>query len=203
MGRAIFFFALGLFLQVFGQTVFSIYGLFLRVPVPYPSLADIGFFGSIPCYIYAVFELGKASGTTISMKSFSKKLLALLVPLLGLSISYSIFLRNYEFDWSAPLRIFFDFGYPLGQAIYTSFAVLVYILSKQFLGGIMKNKVLFILIALVIQYIADYNFLYQFSVNTWINGGYGDYIYLFSYFIMAMGLINLGQVFRELKEASV
>ena len=67
----------------------------------------------------------------------------------------------------------------------------------------MKNKVLFILIALVIQYIADYNFLYQFSVNTWINGGYGDYIYLFSYFIMAMGLINLGQVFRELKEASV
>src|SRR3989344_5198955 len=193
MGRAIFFFALGLFLQVFGQTVFSIYGLFLRVPVPYPSLADIGFFGSIPCYIYAVFELGKASGTTISMKSFSKKLLALLVPLLGLSISYSFFLRNYEFDWSAPLRIFLDFGYPLGEAIYVSIALLCLVLTWNLLGGVMRRSFILIMIALCAQYVAEFNFLFRASNSTWINGGYGDFLYLFSYFLMTLALIHIGK----------
>ena len=202
VGRAIFFFALGLLFQTFGQTVFSIYGLFLQVPIPYPSLADIGFFGSIPCYVYAVFELGKASGVIISIKSFGKKLLALLIPLLGLSISYSIFLRSYEFDWSFPLRIFLDFGYPLGQVTYVSFVALVYVFSRNFLGGVMKNRVLFILIALIAQYVADYNFLYQFSVNSWVNGGYGDYIYLVSYFFMALGLIGLATTLRNLKDSN-
>src|SRR6185369_3281343 len=106
--------------------------------------------------------------------------------------SYMIFLQGYEFDWSNPLRVFLDFGYPLGQAFYVSLAILVFILSKNFLGGLMRPKVLLILLAIAVQYIADYNFLYQAYNETWVNGGYGDYIYLISYFLMTFALINLG-----------
>ncbi|MDO8483179.1 MAG: hypothetical protein Q7S86_05185, partial [bacterium] len=60
-----------------------------------------------------------------------------------------------------------------------------------------------ILTALVVQYVADYNFLYQFSLGNWINGGYGDYIYLISYFLMTIGLINLGTTFKKLKESHI
>ena len=202
MGRVITFFACGLLLQAFGQTVFSVYGLFLNQPVPYPSLADIGFFGSIPLYIAALVEIGQASGAGYSMKSMGAKAWAILLPLVGLCASYLFFLRGYVFDWTTPMKIVLDFGYPFGQAVYVSLAVLIYLLSKDFLGGIMKNKVLLIIIALITQYVADFNFLYQFSNNTWLNGGYGDYLYLLSYFLMAYALIDMGLTLDKVRQSS-
>ncbi|MEK6883904.1 MAG: hypothetical protein AABY22_30015 [Nanoarchaeota archaeon] len=201
VGRTIAFFSIGLFLQVFGQSVFSFYNLVLEVEIPYPSLADIGYFFSIPFYIFGVVLLGKASGAGLSFKSMGRKLQAILIPILALGLSYFIFLKGYEFDWSSPLRIFLDFGYPFGQAIYVSLALLVFLLSINFLGGMMRPKVLLILFALIVQYAADYNFLYQAYKGTWLNGGYGDYIYLLSYFLMTIALLNLGSVFEKIRES--
>ncbi len=191
MGTAIYAFSIGLLMQSFGQTSFSFYNLALDREIPYPSIADLGFFGSIPVYIFGIIQLAKASGAKVSLKSFGSKIQALFIPLLMLVLSYYFFLRGYEFDWETPLRVFLDFAYPFGQAIYVSIAILTYLLSKKILGGLMRVKILFILSALVVQYLADYNFLYQAINGTWYNGGYGDYIYLLAYFIMALSLLNL------------
>lgn len=191
MGRTVIYFSLGLLLQVFGQSIFSFYNIVLKIDIPYPSLADLGFFGSIPFYIYGIILLGKASKVSISLKSFESRMWAILIPLVVLLISYASFLQNYEVDFSSKLRIFLDFSYPIGQAIYISIAILVYIFSRKILGGIMKDKILLILAALAVQYAADYNFLYQNLNQTWTNGGYGDYIYLVSYFLMALALVRL------------
>ncbi len=201
LGKSIMFLSIGLLFQAFGQTVFSYYNLFLKVSIPYPSIADIGFFGSIPFYIYGTLLLSRISGSSISLKSYSGKALAIFLPIGMLSLSYYFFLQNYEFDWTNPLTTFLDFGYPFGQAFYISFAILTYILSKKFLGGIMKGCVLLILMALAIQYAADYNFLFQAYNETWINGGYGDYIYLLAYFIMSLSLIKLGSTFNKIRES--
>jgi len=201
IGRAILFFALGLIAQVFGQTIFSYYNLILKVEIPYPSLADVGYFGSIPLYIYGVILLGRSSGVKVSLKSFGNKIQAVLIPAVILCASYWAFLSGYEFDWTDPLRIFLDFGYPLGQAVYVSLALLVFLLSHGVLGGMMKPKIFGILIALFIQYVADYNFLYQAMHQTWTNGGYGDFIYLGAYFAMTLGLISLGSVWNKIKES--
>ncbi len=201
MGRAITAFSIGLLLQVFGQSVFSFYNLVASVEMPYPSLADVGFFGSIPFYAYGIFNLARASGIKISLKSASNKLQAVIIPLVILGLSYLYFLKGYEFDWSAPIRVFLDFGYPLGQAFYVAMALLTYLLSKKTLGGIMKNKVLFILLALAIQYLADYNFLYQAYAGTWGVSAYGDVIYLVAYFLMALGLIQLKSDFIKTKDS--
>lgn len=191
IGKAILFFSFGLLAQVFGQVAYSYYYYYLGVEIPYPSLGDLGYFGSIPLYIFAVLLLARASGVKISLRSFKSKAQAVIIPILILGFSYYAFLQGYEFDWSAPLVIFLDFGYPLGQATYISFAILTYLLSKKTLGGIMKGKIFLILFALVIQYIADYHFLYQISKDTWYASGPNDYIYLASYFAMAIGLIQL------------
>jgi len=201
MGKTIIFFCIGLMLQIFGQTIFSFYNLFLKVEIPYPSLADMGYFLSIPFYAYATIFLAKASGVGLSLKFVHKKIQAVIIPAILLIASYVIFLKGYEFDWFNPLRIFLDFGYPLGQAFYVSLAVLVLVLSKDFLGGLMRPKVLIILFALAVQYIADYNFLLQAYNGTWVNGGYGDYIYLFSYFMMSIALINLGSAFEKIQKS--
>lgn len=191
MGRSIIAFAVGLLLQSFGQSTFSFYNLFLHVDIPYPSIADIGFFGSIPFYVYGILLLAKASGIAISLRSFGKKMQAIIIPIVMLFVSYFFFLRGYEFAEVPALQIFLDFGYPFGQAIYISVAILTYILSRHILGGGMRPKIMVILLALFVQYIADYNFLFQNISGTWHNGAYGDFLYMIAYALLALGLLQL------------
>lgn len=199
IGKAIIMLSLGLLAEEFGQIIFSYYNIFLKVDIPYPSIADLAFFSNIPFYVVGIILLGTAAGIKFSLKKFSSKLQLILFPVIGLSLSYYFFLKGYTFDWSQPLKIFLDFGYPLGQALYISLAILVYSLSSKLLGGIMKMPIIFIIVGFITQYIADYNFLSQNSKHTWVNGEYGDYLYLIAYFIMSLGIFEFGSVVNKLK----
>lgn len=198
MGKAIVMFSLGLFAQEFGQIYYAYLSFYKHIEVPYPSLGDVGYFGSIPLYIYGVVLLAKASGVNIGFTSFKHKIVAVLIPLAVLTVGYFLFLQGYEFNWSNPIKIFLDFGYPLGQAVYISLAILTYLLSKGVLGGIMKGRILFILFALLVQFLSDYTFLYQSSRGIWRVGEINDYMYLIAYFMMTLGLIQLKTVLDKL-----
>lgn len=198
IGKAIIFLSCGLLAQEFGQLVFSFYNIFLNVEIPYPSLADIGFFGSIPLYAIGMLLLAKASGATFSLHLIVNKLQVIVIPIVMLVASYLVFLKGYELDLSNPLKTFLDFGYPFGEAIYISMAILTYTLSRKLLGGVMRTKILLFIGAFVVQYIADFNFLYQNSHGTWINGGYGDYIYFLAYVVMTVALLELKNVLEKL-----
>ena len=200
MGRANLAFAIGLLAQSLGQSIFSFY-FFKGIEAPYPSLADVGFFGSIPLYIYGVILLGRASGVRFSFKSYRSKISAFIIPALILALSYIILLKNYEFDWSSPLTVILDFGYPLGQALYISLALVVYLLTRNYLGGMLKKPILLFIFALLAQYIADYVFLFQISRDTYTGGLGVDFLYLMAYFIMALALINLGSSYKKIVES--
>ncbi len=199
MGKAIVFLSLGLLAQVFGQIAYSVYVYVLKVSIPYPSVGDVGYFGSIPLYIIGTIYLAKVAGVRISMRSVMSKIQAIIIPILILGAAYLIFLQNYTFDWSLPLTMFLDFGYPLGQAIYISIALLTYLLSRSLLGGVMKTKILFILFALFVQFLSDYVFLYQVSRGTWHLGGINEFMYLTSYFLMAVGILQLKTMIKKLQ----
>jgi hypothetical protein len=83
-----------------------------------------------------------------------------------------------------------DFGYPFGQAIYISIAILAFLFSRRLLSGLMRPKILLILAALCMQYASDFTFLYQSHHNTWKAGGVNDYMYLIAYFIMTIALLS-------------
>lgn len=200
MGKAVIMFSLGLLSQVFGQLAYAYLSFYKHIEVPYPSIGDIGYFGSIPLYIYGILLLAKASGAKIKLQSFTHKIQAVLVPLGMLAIAYLFFLQGYEFDWTNPIKIFLDFGYPMGQAIYISIAFLTFLLSRNILGGIMRDKIFFILFALFIQFLSDYTFLYQSSRGTWHVGEINDYMYLVAYFFMTLGLLQLKTVLDKLKK---
>ena len=199
MGRAVLMFALGLLAQEFGQITYSLYTLLLDKEIPYPSIGDLGYFGSIPLYIYGVWLLSRVSGVKVSLQSYGAKMQALLIPAAILVLSYWMFLREYQFDWSQPLTVFLDFGYPLGQAIYISLAILAYTLSRKFLGGVMRPVILFVLFALVIQYVADFSFVYQNNNGTWVTAGINDYTYLVAYFVMSLALLRFGIVAERMR----
>lgn len=192
-GRSLLFFSLGLFAQAFGQIAYSYYLYVLKVDIPYPSFGDIGYFGSALLYIYGAFILAKGIGLRYSLKSTSKKAISVILPLVMLVISYKIFLIGYQFDFStlkAGITVFLDLGYPFSQAIYVAIALLAYLLSKNLLGGKMKFKVLLLLFALIIQYTADFSFLYNAKAEKVYPGGINDFLYLISYFVMTIALLR-------------
>jgi hypothetical protein len=200
LGSSIILFSMGLLFQSLGQSFYSYYNLFTHVQAPYPSFGDIGFFGSILFYILGVFYLARISGVKVSLEYFHNKVQAIIIPLIMLLLSYVILLSNYTLDGSDKLKTFLDFGYPLGQACYVSLAILTLILSRKLLGGIMKKPIIFFLIALIMQYISDFNFLYEINHGNWFVGGIGDFLYMFSYLLMTLSIVKIAYVLKAIEE---
>lgn len=192
MGKGIILLGLGLFGEAFGQFVWSYYNLIVQDVAPYPSIADIGYFSIIPFYAIAMLKFARASGVRFSLKDYLGKIQVVIIPLVMLIISYIFFLRGYNLDLSQPIKTFLDFGYPMGEAIMISIAILTFTLSRKYLGGVMKNKILYIIFAFVIQYITDYTFLYKVNAGTYVNGGVVDLMYATSFAIMAIGIAMIG-----------
>lgn len=202
LGRSILLFGLGLLAQFCGQAIYAYYIYIQGIEIPYPSLGDLGYFGSVIFYIFAISFLAKVSGFKFSLKSTGGKLQAIIIPLLLLVLSYSFFLKGYEFDWTAgKMKIFLDFAYPLGQAIYVSIAIMALLMARNILGGIMKNPIWFLIFALVVQYFCDFMFLYQSNNGSWYVGGINDYFYCGSYYLMTVALIYMGSIFNKIKES--
>ncbi|MDO8265987.1 MAG: hypothetical protein Q7T41_03525 [Candidatus Saccharibacteria bacterium] len=199
IGKSVLLFSLGLLAQEFGQLSYSLYTLVFKQEIPYPSIGDVGYFGSVVLYIAATYFLVKALASKEIFSTYLGKLQAFVIPLLLLGFSYFEFLKQYEFDWSNPLAVILDFGYPLGQAIYISLAILVYLLSRKYLGGRMRPVVLFLIMALTVQYVSDFMFLYQVNNDTWTTAGINDYVYLVSYFVMSIALLRFNTIIENMK----
>lgn len=203
IGRGIVFLSLGLLAEVFGQWAWTYYVMVQNIQIPYPSIADIGYFAIIPLYSYAMYNFAKSSGITMGLKSFFGKIQAIIIPLLMVAIAYFLFLRNISIDLSNPLKTFLDFGYPGFEIIAISIAILTYSLSRNVLGGIMRPKILFIVFALVFQYITDYLFLYQSGAGTYYNGGVVDLLYTTSFMIMALVIVQFSFTNGNRKSLSI
>ncbi len=199
MGRAIIMFSFGLLFQEFGQLAYSYYIFVLHIAVPYPSIGDIGFFGTIPFYIYGIILLAEASGVRFSLNSISSKVQVIFIPLIILVVSYWLVLKNYSIDFKHPVETFLNYGYPTGPIIYISIALLTYSLTRNSLGGLMRSKILFIIIAFVAQFLAEYCFvIFQ---NTYYPGSILDYIYAVSYTLLGFGIFQLFTALKEYRES--
>ena len=201
LGRAILFLSISLLFQCVGQSISSLY-MFMTGNLPYPSLGDIGFLGSTICYIIAGWLLVRANGLHISFNSLRGKFVVFIVPIVLIISSYYFFLKDYQFDWTTPIKVFLDFGYPLGDALYVALAVVALIFCEKMMGGIMKSPIRLLIIALLFQYIADFTFLYQSNLGTWYVGGLNDLLYFSSYFLMSMSLIYIGQTFNKIRSSA-
>jgi len=200
LGRSLLSLSIGILLQFVGQAAYSYYIYVLGIEVPYPSIGDIAYFGTSVFYVYGLVLLAKAVGIRISLQSIRAQIQAVLIPVVILVLAYYIFLQGYEFDWSAPFKIFLDFGYPTADAIYVSIAILTFLLSRKVLGGAMRGPILFLLIALVVESISDFMFPYQVDRDLWYVGGTNDFTYLLAYSFMAIALIQIGVSFQKLRE---
>lgn len=201
-GRAINMFSIGLLLETIGQLIGSYYFYVLNVDIAYPSIADLGYFGAIICYIYGAYLLAKICGVQFQMKSLKSKMMSAIFLLLFLLVPYFTFLSGYNLEEEMlvnPIKVFLDFATPLGQSTFLLIAFLTYLFSREMLGGIMKNKILWILVGLSFQYIADFVFIYKDMTDTWQAGGQSEYLFLFAYTVISLAIIQLDTALKELQ----
>ncbi len=200
LGKALMFFSLSLLAQEAGQLIYTYYIYGAKIQIPYPSWGDAAYFGSVLLYIWAAIFLAKAVGVKFSLKKrLSYKITAAVLPLILLVVSYAILLHHHQYNTSKPLTVFLDAGYPIGEALYISIATVAYLLSRKMLGGIMRSGILLIILALLIQYISDFNFVYQSSRGTYLSGKYADLLYLIAYFAMTSALIRFRTIYHRLR----
>jgi hypothetical protein len=201
LGKALIFFSLGLLAQAAGQVIGDYYVVWDHLStIPYPSWDDAAYFGSVLFYITAALYLAKASGARFSLRHTSYKFVAVLFPVAIVAASYLIILHNHQYDFHNHLSVFLDAGYPIGQALYISIAVVTYLLSRKLMGGIMKSGILLVIAALCIQYLSDFTFLYQSNRGSYVPGKYDDLFYLIAYFAMTIAMIRFHSVYAGLKQ---
>jgi hypothetical protein len=203
IGNALIFLSLGLIAQFFGQLSYTILFYVYDMENAYPAFGEIFYLASIPLYIIGLWFTGKAAGMKFSFNRMRYKLIAFLIPLLMLATTYFIFLRSYD-PVEVPLSIVvLDYVYPLGQALFVSTALVILFSTKNLLGGLMKSRVLFILFSLLFQYIADSLFIYETRTEIWYAGGLSDLMFVLSYFLMAVALIQFEGVEEDLNTTVV
>lgn len=201
LGRSITLFALGLLMQYLGQTVYTYYIFVRSIDVPYPSWGDIGYFGSVLLYLVGALSLIQATYSKFSLATTKDKFWAIIIPFIILNGCIAVFLRGYDFEWSEPLKTFLDFGYPLFEALYISVALGVYLLSRNFLGGIIRAPIFALVLALGLQYFSDFTFLLQANLGTWQILGPNEYLYFVSYTAMTFALLQLGIALQRFKQS--
>lgn len=199
VGKSLIFFAFGLFCQFLGQNSYSIQFLIDHVENAYPSYGEIFFLASIPSYIIAVWFIAKAAGSGTSLKSIKSKLLAFIIPLLMVAISYYMFIKGTSMEGQSTIAVILNFVYPIGEAIFVSVAIVAYLLSKRVLGGVMKRRVVFILFSLAFQYAADSLFLYKCIQGTWYHADFSEFMFAISYALMTFAFLDFASVFGQLK----
>lgn len=200
LGRALTFFSLALLAQEAGQLILTYYIYGSKIQIPYPSWGDVAYFGSTLFYICGAYFLSKTAGVRFSLKDNKYKIIAVAVPIALLAVSFFVFLHHHQYDWHKPLTVFLDLGYPVGDAIYISLAIVSYLLTRKMLGGLMRSAILILLLAFVLQYISDFTFLYQSSRGTYLAGRYDDLSYFVTYFIAATAMIRFNAVYSGLRK---
>lgn len=200
LGRTVAVFSIGLLFQSLGQSISSYY-VYTTGNIPYPSLGDIGFFGSTVFYVYGVYLLARVSGVYFSLKNYQTQLVSFLLFALMMLGSYLLFLRGHDFDFSYPTEALLNIGYPFVQAAYVAIAVLTLLLTRNYLGGMLRSSMLFFLFALISQYISDFVFLYQANYSSYIPEGLTDYLYCFSYFVMAAAVLFFGRALQRFRDS--
>ena len=197
IGKSVLLLSFGLLSEWLAVTVWSFYNIVLKVEVPYPSIADLFYFAIIPLYSFAMISLANSAGAKFTLKRYKAKLNAILIPLGMLALAYYLFLKE-GLEFTNSFVTFFDLGYPLGYAITLSIAILTYFLTRSYLGGMMKTVVLFVLVAYLVQFTADYGFLYTNLQGTYYNANWVDLLYAAALTVMSIAIIQFGNVANQM-----
>jgi hypothetical protein len=179
----------------------------LHVPVPYPSLIELGY-GSAPAFwIIGIFFGTVALRMDVLLLTTLRKFIFFTVPFLLVSASFFLFFsvaQKEPLDFTdVSLKLFFDVYYPLTE---TFILFLVSILMYGLFFALIEKKFtppVFLLIAgFLLLYFADFAFAYFTSLDAYFLGHWIDLLYITSLFCLSFGLTIFAQRFTAVGNIS-
>lgn len=192
MGRAMMFLSAGLFAWGVGNLIFAYYNLVLQVAVPYPSLADAGFFLLYPLSAIGIMNFFRVTGASFALRKMSGKTALLIIPLSLIFLSYYLLfvvarggVITYEGD---VLKLVLDIAFPVGDVVVVTLAAVVYWLSYKYLGGKFRKPIVFIIVGFISTYFADFLFSYTTTTETYFVGKWVDLFYPTAFLFISLGL---------------
>lgn len=177
----------GLFGQWLGLQIWTYYNL-TGVVVPYPSLADMCYFGGVLIYASLAWKLFRRHTFRKTEEKVKARALYFIVPLLFLIVSYSYFLRTFGFSMLRQVTITLNLLYPLANAIPVILIAYVFAFSKNKITRLTASKYIALAFAFSFQFLADYIFVYTIQSKEFVNGGLADFLYATSYAVMCLSL---------------
>lgn len=192
IGKSLISLGLGLLGWAGGMIVWNYYLFFKEVEVPFPSLADLFFITIWPLWTFSMLQLSKATGAKYGFRKVKGKVIAVIIAVVSIFLSYYLLFvvakeGIIDLSLNTP-QIALNFFYPIGDVAILMSAILVYALSYKFLGGLYKKTVIILLVGFLINYVADFIFLFTSTKGTYFNGHIVDFMYLTMMFTLSLGV---------------
>ncbi len=197
-GRALGFLSVGLFLQFLGQLTYALYFRLGDVELAYPSVGDIPFLLTGVFYVAAIYSLLKVIVFKGSVFKPRIVLLVSIIATVGLAwLMWIAFLHLAVHDERGTIYSLTNAAYPIIQAFYFLMGLIALMQARRMAGGKMLVAVSILLVALLVQYAADFSFLYQSYHDKWQAAGSNDLFYVIAYGFMAFAILIIDRVRRK------
>lgn len=181
----------GLLSQFIGLQIWTAYNL-QGIDVPYPSIADFGYFGLIPCYLYATLNVTNPQLARKIGVAFKKNLLAVLTPpimICAAMLTYFSLGRGFSLD--QHLGDMLAVVFLVGEIIPITLLLYTFIFGNRTKNRLSQYAMGAMLLGFFLQFLAEYSFIFSASLGAYVNTNAIDYIYCISYTYMALVIVML------------
>lgn len=180
----------GLLGQCFGLQIWFIYNL-RGVDMPYPSLAELGYFSTIPSYILSSLALTNVRLSKKLCDFELKKIVIFSLPIFTLVISLSTYLAVSGINLLDQFTAFFSLIYPVGDILPIIVVFFFYIFRQEQFARAHKDALMMLSIGFFMQFIADYVFILSAKNGSYITSGVVDILLMSGYLYMALIIVAL------------
>ena len=167
-----------------GQGVWCYYDLVSRVPVPFPSLADVGYLAAVPFAVVGLLSFpGRGWRATSRLRALTD---GLLIAGSLLFVSWALVLGPiYGSHHGAILRQVLSMSYPASDVVLVSLVVVLALRSGQ--AG--RTSLLLVMAGIFAFAVSDSSFAYLTEVNNYGVGGVLDTGWVVGYLLIVLGAL--------------
>lgn len=189
------FISYGLICWGIGQMSWSFINFVLKIEVPYPSLADLGFIFASPFWGYGFYNLLKSKKIKyLNLSLKYQKILSLIIICFGICnfITLIALTNGKIIATSAPAQLILNFYYTIIDLI-IFFTITMNI--KEFIHlikGAYRWPIMILFVAFIIHFIGDNAFAYSTTMGTFYNGSWIDYMFTLSLFLISISVNGFG-----------
>ena len=167
-----------------GEAVWCYYALFKNIPVPFPSLADVGFLTAVPLAFAALLLFPSGQRSTVDRAQGVLDGCIIATSLLFASWA-TILGPLYRSDQGGLLKQVISLAYPMSDVIMVSLVIILIARS----GRPVRVRLALVMAGVVAFAVADSSFTYLTEVNNYTGGSFLDTGWVAGYLLIGLGAL--------------